>query len=111
MYKINRNLFISICLVMSLTACVRQEKKGTSDEIIGPKTLQLENDLLTAELLWNIGRVSDIQLSPDASEILFRVTWYNLDKNKGNHELYLMNSDGNNCRRITHTPFSEYEAR
>jgi hypothetical protein len=67
---------------MSLTACVRQEKKGTSDEIIGPKTLQLENDLLTAELLWNIGRVSDIQLSPDASEILFRVTWYNLDKNK-----------------------------
>ena len=111
MRKIIRNVVMSFSLVIALASCIKQENNKVEDDIIGPKSYQLESDLLTPELLWNIGRISDIQLSPNASEILFGVTWYDLDKNKGNRELYIMNTDGSQRHQITHTQVSEYDAR
>jgi dipeptidyl aminopeptidase/acylaminoacyl peptidase len=49
-------------------------------------------------------------VSPDKRSILFGVTYYDLDQNKGNRELYTIDIDGGNLKRITTSPKSEYQA-
>lgn len=95
----------------ALFAGCEKKQVPAGDSLIGPKELKVENGLLTPELLWAFGRVSEAEVSPDGSKILFGVTWYDVAQNKGNRELYVMNADGSERKQITHTPFSELEAR
>ncbi|MFA5973107.1 MAG: S9 family peptidase [Lentimicrobiaceae bacterium] len=55
----------------------------------------------TPELLWKLGRVSDIQVSPDKKTILYGVSWYNLAENKGNRDLYSLPVSGGNSLKVT----------
>lgn len=61
----------------------------------------------TPELLWKLGRVSEIQISPDAKTILYGVTWYNLAENKGNRDLYTLAVSGGNPIKVTSFKGSE----
>ena len=65
---------------------------------------------LTPELLWQMGRVSDMQVSPDKKTVLYGITRYNLSENKGNRELYVCNINGTNNVNLTNTPGGEYNA-
>ncbi len=55
----------------------------------------------TPELLWKLGRVSDIQVSPDNKTLLYGVSWYNLAENKGNRDLYTMPVSGGKAVKVT----------
>lgn len=67
--------------------------------------------ILTPEDLWKLGMVSDPQPSPDGKSILFSVKYTNLDENKGNADLYTIELDGQNLKKLTQTPGSENNAR
>ncbi len=64
-------------------------------------------DRYTPELLWKLGRVSDIQVSPDAKTILYGVSWYDLAANIGNRDLYTMPVTGGNAVKVTNFKGSE----
>ncbi len=75
---------------------------------------------LTPELLWQFGRVSDELVSPDGKSVLYGITEYNLDSNKGNRDLYVIPlsvadranlGEGARGRQVTSLPGSEYNAR
>lgn len=77
-------------------------------------------NVLTPELLWKIGRVSDPQVSPSGNQVLFGVTYYNLTANKGNRDLYVMDLQAGKSKKsppvakvtqITKTESGEYNAR
>lgn len=57
--------------------------------------------VLTPELMWKMGRVSDVQLSPDGKTLLYGVTVYNLAENKGNRDLYTLPVAGGEPVKIT----------
>jgi dipeptidyl aminopeptidase/acylaminoacyl peptidase len=78
--------------------------------IIDKPDYQPESDRLTPEGLWAMGRLSDAQVSPDGKTIIYGVTYYSIDQNKGNRDLYAINADGTNPRRLTKTPGGEYNA-
>ncbi|MGC8865864.1 MAG: alpha/beta fold hydrolase [Bacteroidales bacterium] len=101
---------LTMALAALFTGCQKKQAPG-GDALIGPKDLKVENGLLTPELLWAMGRVSEVEVSPDGSKILFGVSWYDVAQNKGNRELYVMNVDGSERKQITYTSFSEQEAR
>ena len=84
-----------------------QEKKCTP---IGKLEITLENDLMTPEALWAFGRVSGQEVSPDGKTVLYGVTYYSIEQNKGNRDLYTMDVDGNNLKQITKTCKGEYNA-
>lgn len=63
---------------------------------------------LTPELLWKFGRVSDMQLSPDKKTVLYGVTFYNLEENKGNRDLYTIPLAGGTPVNITNSTGSEW---
>ena len=63
---------------------------------------------VTPELLWKLGRVNDVQISPDGKWIVYPVTRYDIESNKGSSDLYLLSSEGGTPVRLTNTPFSEF---
>ncbi|HHJ52907.1 MAG TPA: S9 family peptidase, partial [Caldithrix abyssi] len=63
------------------------------------------------DALYKIKNVSDPQISPDGKRIAFVVTDYNLAEGKANSDIYLMDSDGRNQKRMTTNPTSDHQPR
>jgi dipeptidyl aminopeptidase/acylaminoacyl peptidase len=55
------------------------------------------NDLVTME------RISEVAVSPDGQTVAFSLRQTDLDKNRGTLDLWLVNPDGSDCRRLTYT--------
>ncbi|MDD5507260.1 MAG: S9 family peptidase [Bacteroidales bacterium] len=56
---------------------------------------------LQAEDLWKMGRVDDIQVSPDGQWVLYGITKYDLNENKGNRDLYILPVAGGEAKKVT----------
>ena len=65
---------------------------------------------LTPELLWKLGRVSLETVSPDAKDVVYGVTYYDLNKNKGERNLYKVNVKSGNTIQLTTEIGSEHSA-
>ncbi|WP_199343187.1 alpha/beta hydrolase family protein [Dysgonomonas sp. GY75] len=78
--------------------------------LIGKATVKVENGIMTPEVLYSFGRVSDVQVSPDKSKVLYGVTYVSIEQNKTNRELFTMNIDGSDKKQITQTAKSENNA-
>lgn len=66
-----------------------------------------KSNVYTPELLWKLGRVSDVQLSENNKTLIYGVSWYNLKENSGNRDLYTVDIDGNNLKKVTDFKGSE----
>jgi dipeptidyl aminopeptidase/acylaminoacyl peptidase len=105
-------LVIVVFVIAGFCGCCPKEKKEPKNEsaLIGKKEMKLSTNIMTPEVLWSFGRVSEPVVSPDKSTILYGVTYYDIPQNKGNRELYTIGTDGKNLKQITQTKFSEYSA-
>jgi dipeptidyl aminopeptidase/acylaminoacyl peptidase len=103
----NRYYLISL---MALFFIGSQSNALQGQAIIGKPDLKLKGNLMTPEALWAFGRVSDPQVSPDGNNVLYGVSYYSIEQNKGNRELYLVGVDTKNVKQITRSPKSEFNA-
>ncbi len=78
------------------------------EPLIGKKELKLESDRMTPEVLWSLGRIGEFEVSPDNKNILFSITYYDIERNKGNREIYTMSIDGKDLKQLTQTPENEF---
>lgn len=103
---------MAVILGTGLFACGEKQEPKDSNEapIIGKSTIQIPEGKMTPEVLYSFGRVSDVQVSPDKSKILYGVTYVSIEQNKTNRELFVMNMDGSDNTQITHTSGSENNA-
>jgi len=94
---------LCLFLLMSMfSACKQKERvaideNGSEEAIIGRQALtqtEKEQGVLTPEVLWKMGRVGGAALSPDGSHVIYTVSWYSVDKNKGNTGLYVVPVSG-----------------
>lgn len=65
---------------------------------------------LTPETLWKLGRISDVRVSPDGNSVLYGVTRYDLEENKGIRDIYVMPASGGEAVNITSSDVSESSA-
>ncbi len=68
---------------------------------------------LTPEKLWELGRVSLFDVSPDGKTAVYGISYYDVAENKGSRDLYTISTDGSdsgNARRLTSLEGSESEA-
>lgn len=63
--------------------------------------------VLTPELLWKLGRVSAESITPDGKHVLYGVTYYDLQENNSERNLYKIPLTGGEAKQITHMPGSE----
>src|SRR5262245_42151850 len=59
------------------------------------------NDRLTLDLYWEYETVSDPQLSPDGSQIIYTRGWIDRVNDKRESSLWIMNADGSRNRFLT----------
>jgi dipeptidyl aminopeptidase/acylaminoacyl peptidase len=70
-----------------------------------------QENRFSPEFLWKLGRVSLDDVSPDGHMVLYGITYYNVDQNKGNRDLYIVAEKGGKAKKITAFPGSEYNAK
>ncbi|HTX87546.1 MAG TPA: S9 family peptidase [Bacteroidales bacterium] len=104
--------FILMAGIIVMFSCTPKERSAEQAQapIIEKPQLKLQSDIMTPEVLWSFGRISEVVVSPDQTTLLFGITYYSKEQNKGNRELYTLGVDGKNLKQITNTPFSEYGA-
>ncbi|MFP4064912.1 MAG: prolyl oligopeptidase family serine peptidase [Bacteroidales bacterium] len=65
---------------------------------------------MTPETLWEFGRLGDVRVSPDETSILYGVTHYDIEENKGVRDLFVMPAGGGEPVNITNSDVSESSA-
>ena len=91
-----------------ITSC----EQGKQEESNGykPDPIGADETRLTPEILWKLGRISGEAVSPDETKVLYTVTYYNLEENKGFKDLYLYNIEEKTTVQITNSLESESQA-
>jgi len=106
MKKFNASLWLLVAILITGLQSFSQDKT-----VIGKPNLKLNSDIMTPEVLWSFGRVSDIQLSPDKTTLLFGTSYYSIKENKGNRDLYAIDLGSKKMQQVTKTTFGEYDAQ
>ena len=91
-----RTIIAITCLIMAIS-CAKKEDSG----YVGPSDIQIENGVMTPETLLALGRVSDPQLSPDGTRILYGVSYNSVADNRSCRNLFLCNPDGSDKVQLT----------
>lgn len=92
--------------LMTLAGC---KQKEAAEDVIGKPEVTVENGRFTPEIMWKLGKMGEFAVSPDGTKIVYANTYYDMDKNKGNAELYLISAtDGTTPQRLTVTAQSEF---
>ena len=62
---------------------------------------------MTIEDMWNMKRITSFDLSPDGKSIVFAATSYDMDKNKGNSDIWMISSEGKYLHAIKNSEVGE----
>jgi dipeptidyl aminopeptidase/acylaminoacyl peptidase len=72
---------------------------------------EIANGILTPEILWKFGRISDPQLSPDGNTIIYNITYYSVDENKGYTHVFSIPMEGGEPKQLTIGNYSCFNPR
>ncbi|RLD45541.1 MAG: peptidase S9 [Bacteroidetes bacterium] len=94
------------------TTPVKYSEKNTDDKSIADnqKDEFINPGIMTPEVLWKLGRLSDVQISSDGEKMIFGISYYSVQKNKGNRDLFIMPTKGGEPTQLTNTKGGEYNA-
>ena len=84
-----RTIIAITCLIMAIS-CTQKDESG----YVGASDIRIEDGVMTSETLLALGRLSDPQLSPDGSKILYGVSYTSVADNRSSRSLFLCNPDG-----------------
>lgn len=101
---------ILLVIFMAAAAMVTkyEVKSREKVKVIGKQQIEITNGKLTPEVLWAMGRIGSVAVSPDESKIAYQVTYYDIDENKGHTVICTMNSDGTNNIQLTKSHYNEH---
>ncbi len=96
-------------------SCTQQtdQSSGNKTRVFTQELTQAEKDggRLTPEILWKFGRVDDAQLSPDGAQVVYNVTFYNINKDKGNADIWRIGTASGKASRLTDFDGADFNAR
>lgn len=92
---------LTILAMASVVACSSPDKASDRSEPIVKPEIEITDGLFTPEIMHQLGKVSDPQVSPDGKKILFGVSYTSIAQNRSNRQLYVMDLDGENVRQLT----------
>lgn len=109
MQKLIKPIVMSAAALM-LGACSSEKASESDTDIIERPDFHSESGIFDSEAMMALGRVSDPVVSPDGKKILYSIAYESVEKNRSNREIYVMDTDGQNQTRLTHTAGSESSA-
>lgn len=106
MYHYFKHVFMSALLVTAASCA----NNGGDEKIIDRTDFKSADGVFDIDALEALGRVSGAVVSPDGKKVLYGVSYESVSDNKSNNDLYVMNTDGSDVKRITRTASSEGNA-
>lgn len=105
----NKSLLImsSLLLPAALAGCKGQD----GSKVIEKPDFKTETGMLTPEALEAFGRISEAVPSPDGKTVAYTLAYESIEENKSNAEIYRMNADGSEIKRLTTSEGSESNIR
>ncbi len=100
------NTLAAVLMAIIFASCSRVEQP--KENVIGQKVLKIENGILTPEVLWSFGRLGETSVSPNGTMIAYTITWYSIEQNSSNSDLFIMNIDGSNKKQLTASSAHEF---
>lgn len=98
--------FLMLAVLLSVTACQQGDKQDGAEQAAGTEQDQkvsTESGVMTAEMLWKLGRVNGVQLSPDGKKVLFGISRYKLEENSGQNDLYIIDVESGEMKNLTNS--------
>lgn len=96
---------LMMAAALGLTACTSSTDIDPKN-LIGKSNIEVKGRKLSPETLWAMGRIGSLDVSPQG-KVVYTVSYYSVEQDKGNSELFVMNADGTENTQITFTPYSE----
>lgn len=100
-------IITGILAAMTIMSCYQSNETG----YIAPADMEIENGVMTPEVLLSLGRLSDPQLSPDGTRILYGVSYTSIADNRSCRNLFVCNTDGSGKVQLTRYASSVSNAR
>ena len=96
-----------------LASCGGGTPGDTSNQgtIIGKASSTIENGIMTPETLHSFGKIGAVEVSPNNEELLYHVSYVDIEANKSNTEIFKMNVDGSEKKQLTFTNEGESSAQ
>ena len=106
----------SFCILAALAiGIIIFMKKGedtiNSEGYIGRSDISITDGHMTPEALLAFGRLSDPQVSPDGSKVLYGVSYTSANENRSVRNLFICNLDGSDNQQLTESGKSISNAR
>jgi dipeptidyl aminopeptidase/acylaminoacyl peptidase len=101
-----RSYLLLLISGLFLISCSTDQK--STEPIIGPSNIKVENGILTPEVLWAFGRLGEVAVSPNGEKIAYTVTYYSVEMNRSNTEIFMMDIDGTDSKQVTKTAAHEF---
>ncbi|MEZ5105949.1 MAG: S9 family peptidase [Draconibacterium sp.] len=92
--------------ILLFFGCTKKEPAKTTENYV-PETPQLSSDIMTPEVLWSFGRIGEAAVSPDNETVIYTVTYYKLDENKGYRDIYSVPVNGGEPKNLTNSGVNE----
>ena len=83
----------------ALASCT---KPAETAKTIEKHEVEITDGHFTPEVMHQLGKISDPQVSPDGSRILYGVAYTSIEENRSQRHLFLMNIDGSDNHQLTH---------
>ncbi len=80
-----------------------------------PKPLEIDNSLteaeieagiLSPEVMWKMGRIGSTQLSPDGKKLLYTISYYSMEENRGASAIYVEDVASKETKQLTDYTYS-----
>lgn len=94
-----KKTILAIICTAVMVSC-NSNSNSTSEKVIEKESITIEDGKFTPEILWQMGQVSDPQVSPDGTKILYGVTYTDIALDKKCRQLYVMNIDGSDNHQL-----------
>lgn len=98
-----------LLMAIALTSCQQNQKQTSAAEYYDFVKEPVADSPLTPEKLWSMGRIGSVSVAPDGSKVVFSVAFTDIKANKSQADIYIVDKDGSNGRRLTDTNISESE--
>ena len=93
-------------LLLGLVACCNPT--DSKNEVgFSNKNIQLKHNRLTPEVIWQLGRVANVSVSPDKTELLYTIANTNIEENKSYNDIYKLNIETGEIKQLTNNKLDE----
>ena len=85
----------------------QRSSETKSKSIIGRNDLKITDGILTLEVMWAMGHINSCTSSPDGEKIVYVVTYFSIEENRGRNVIRIMDKNGTNDTLLTNDASDE----